>query len=75
MSRRENKSKKVKSRRDKKRERALSCLSLIPDNTFQSPQDRGYGECPCPKNCTLHGECLLCVAYHGRKGMLPRCER
>jgi len=27
-----------------------------------SPVERGYDECPCPKDCELHGECHLCVA-------------
>ena len=70
-----NKSKKAKNKRDKKREKALSFVMNIPDDTLQSPWDRGYSECACPKKCTLHGECLLCVAYHTRKCQLPHCEK
>jgi len=47
----------------------------VPDGTPASPQARGFPDCPCPKECTLHGECKLCVAYHARKHALPRCER
>jgi hypothetical protein len=70
-----NKSKKAKNKRDKKREKALSFVMNIPDDTLQSPWDRGYSECPCPKKCTLHGECLLCEAYHTRKCQLAHCEK
>lgn len=63
------------SRRDKKHESALAYVSNISENVLASPLERGYEECPCPKKCTLHGECLLCLAYHSRKGALPRCER
>ena len=69
------KPKRLANRRDKKRETAFSCVSNISENVLASPVERGYEECPCPKKCTLHGECLLCVAYHSRKGALPRCER
>ena len=62
-------------RLDKKRERATAALSLVPSGTPASPQARGFETCPCPKDCTLHGECLLCVAYHARKDALPRCQR
>ena len=75
MSRKEKKSLKQKNKRDKKREKALSFVMNIPEDTLQSPQERDYNECPCPKNCTLHGECLLCVAYHAQKNQRPRCER
>ncbi|MEJ2052429.1 MAG: hypothetical protein P8X42_00800 [Calditrichaceae bacterium] len=70
-----NNSLKRKRQRDKKRERAISFLSKIAENTASSPAERGFDECPCTKKCTLHGECLLCVAYHARKNMLPECER
>jgi len=63
------------SKGDKKRAIASAHLLLVPAGTKASPQERGYVECPCPKNCGLHNECRLCVAYHGRKGGLPRCER
>jgi hypothetical protein len=61
--------------KDKKRIIALSYQHLITAETPANPQQRNFGECPCPKKCTLHGECHLCVAYHGRKKKLPRCER
>lgn len=61
--------------RDKKRVAAMAYVSSIPDSVPASPRERGFDACPCPKNCTLHSECRLCVAYHGRKGALPRCER
>ena len=63
------------ARQDKKRAIAMAHLSDIPDNVPATPGERGYDVCPCPKKCTLHGECRLCTAYHGRKGALPRCER
>jgi hypothetical protein len=62
-------------RRDRKREVALAHMDCIPSGTSGTPRERGYEECPCPKKCTLHGECLLCVAYHGRKHAPPRCQR
>ena len=71
MSRNDKYSTKV----SKKRTIALSYLHIIPPATLAFPQERGYVECPCTKNCILHGECKLCVAYHARKGKLPRCER
>jgi hypothetical protein len=64
-----------KDKRDKKREVAMAHMDCIADGTLATPKERGYEECPCPKKCTIHGECLLCVAYHGRKHALPRCER
>jgi hypothetical protein len=60
---------------DKKREIATNYLHLITSEMFATPSERGYTECPCQKECTLHGECHLCIAYHGRKNKLPRCER
>lgn len=62
-------------RKDRKREKAEAGLAGAPADTPATPQARGFGECPCPKRCTLHGECLLCAAYHGRKHGLPRCLR
>jgi len=53
----------------------MAHLSEIPDSVPATLRERGHDACPCPKNCTLHGECRLCTAYHGRKGALPRCER
>jgi hypothetical protein len=64
-----------RERRDRKREIALAHMDCVAEGTPATPQERGFNECPCPKRCTLHGECLLCVAYHGRKRKLPRCER
>ena len=60
---------------DKKRTIALSYKHLITAETPATPQERNFLECPCPKKCTLHGECFLYVAYHRRKNILPRCER
>ena len=62
-------------RSDKRRTIASAHLASIPADTLVAPVDRGFDECPCPKRCTLHGECRLCVAYHSRKGKPPRCER
>ena len=64
-----------RDRPDRKRESAVASLALVPAGTVKTPGDRGFADCPCPKDCTLHGECELCVAYHARKGALPRCER
>ena len=61
--------------RDKKRDVATAHLALVPSGTPATPEARGYGECPCPKECTLHGECGLCVAYHAREQVLPSCQR
>ena len=61
--------------RDKKRAIATAHLVDVPESALATPDERGYEACPCPKKCSLHGECRLCVAYHGRKGALPRCER
>jgi hypothetical protein len=60
---------------DKKRAIASAHLGLVQAGTPAKPEERGFIECPCPKDCTLHGECHLCVAYHSRKGALPRCQR
>jgi len=65
----------TRDRADRKREAALAHLRLVPTRTLATPAARGYVECPCPKRCTLHGECELCVAYHARRGLPPRCER
>lgn len=62
-------------KRDKKREIALAHMTCVAESTLATPQERGYEECPCPKKCTIHGEYLLCAAYHGRKHALPRCAR
>jgi hypothetical protein len=60
---------------DKKRAIAEMHLSSVAEDAPATPQARGFTECPCPKKCPIHGECRLCVAYHGRKGANPRCER
>ena len=61
--------------KDKKRKIAMAHLYLITEDMPASPQLRNFTECPCPKDCTLHGDCHLCIVYHGRKNKLPRCER
>jgi len=63
------------NRPDKKRAIAVAHLALVPAGTKTSPESRGFSSCPCTKNCTIHGECALCVAYHARKHAQPRCER
>jgi hypothetical protein len=60
---------------NKKRAIAEAHLAGVPPGTPETPAARGFAGCPCPKDCPLHGECLPCVAYHGRKGKRPRCER
>ena len=60
---------------DKKRTLAEAYLPNVPADQPPTPQARGFEACPCPKECTLHGECLLCVAYHARSERLPRCLR
>ena len=64
-----------RARKPKKRLVAEAHLSIVPEGTPGSPAERGFAECPCTEDCVLHGECLLCVAYHGRKNRLPRCQR
>lgn len=61
--------------KDKRRVIASKYLYLIKSTMPATPQERGYEDCPCQKKCTLHGECHLCIAYHGRKNKLPYCER
>ncbi len=65
----------TRDRTDKRRAIARANLGLVPVATPATPAARCYAQCPCPKRCALHGECELCVAYHARKGALPRCER
>lgn len=60
---------------DRKRTVAEEHLHRVATDEPATPQARGYEECPCPKDCTLHGECHLCVAYHARNDALPRCLR
>jgi hypothetical protein len=59
----------------KKVARARAALNVVPSGTAATPAERGFAECPCTEDCPLHGSCLLCTAYHGRKSRLPRCER
>jgi hypothetical protein len=64
------------ARADRKRVTAASFLYLVAAGEAASPQDRGFATCPCTKDCPLHGECRLCVAYHaGRRDEQPRCVR
>lgn len=62
-------------KKDKKRIIALAHQYIVTAEMLATPQERNFETCPCPKECTLHGECHLCIAYHGRKNKLPRCER
>ena len=62
------------ARADRKRATAEGFLSLVAAGEAASPQARGFAVCPCTKDCPLHGECHLCVAYHaGRRDESPRC--
>jgi hypothetical protein len=58
-----------------KRAAAEANLSAVPAGEPVTPRARGFEACPCPKDCTLHGECLLCVSFHARRGEQPRCLR
>ncbi len=58
-----------------KRAAAEAHLASLPAGEPATPQQRGFETCPCPKDCTLHGECLLCVSFHGQRGAQPRCLR
>jgi hypothetical protein len=58
-----------------KRTTAEAYLSAVPGGEPTKPQARGFEACPCPKDCTLHGECLLCVSFPARRGAQPRCLR
>ncbi len=61
---------------DRKRAIAEGFLSLVAAGEPASPQARGFSTCPCTKDCTLHGDCLHCVAYHaGRRNEQPRCKQ
>jgi hypothetical protein len=63
------------TKQDKRLAIATAHLGDLPAGVPSTPAERGFDSCPCPKDCTLHGSCRLCVAYHGWKGRLPRCER
>jgi hypothetical protein len=58
-----------------KRATAEAHLAAVSTGEPATPQARGFDACPCPKDCTLHGECLLCVSFHGHRGEQPRCLR
>ena len=58
-----------------KRATAEAHLSAVASGELATPQARGFDTCPCPKDCTLHDECLLCVSFHGHRGEQPRCLR
>ena len=62
-------------KQDKRLALATAHLADLPAGIPSTPAERGFDLCPRPKDCILHGSCHLCVAYHGRKGCLPRCER
>ena len=63
------------ARHERRRALAAENLAAVPADEPATPQARGFAECPCPKDCGLHGDCLLCVAYHLRRGDPPRCAR
>jgi hypothetical protein len=63
------------TQQDKRLAIAAAHLSNLPAGVPSTPGERGFDSWPCPKDCTLHGSCHLCVAYHARKDRLPRCER
>jgi hypothetical protein len=62
-------------RQEKKRAIAVSHLADLAPGTPATPAERGLEACPCPGSCILHGQCLLCTAFHGRKGRLPVCMK
>jgi hypothetical protein len=63
------------ARHERRRALATENLDAVPAGEAATPQERGFAACPCPKDCALHGDCLLCVAYHLRRGDPPRCAR
>lgn len=67
--------KKEDEKKPKKQIIAEKYLHLVSDSVETTPEARGFSTCPCPKTCTIKGDCRLCTAYHARKGKLPRCER
>ena len=60
---------------DRKRTIAMAHLADLDAGVPATPEERGLAACPCPGNCILHGQCLLCTAFHGRKGRLPMCMK
>ena len=63
------------ARADRKRATAEASLSLVAAGEPASPEARGFGACPCTKECVLHGDCQPCVAFHAGRGERPRCDR
>jgi hypothetical protein len=59
----------------KKRAAAEADLSLVAAGAPATPEARGLAACTCTKDCTLHGDCLPCVAFHAGRGERPRCDR
>ena len=47
-----------------------NCSSTNPACQHNSSID-----CPCPKDCSRHGKCCICVAHHREHGKLPVCLR
>ncbi|MCK5147746.1 hypothetical protein KAR48_13390 [bacterium] len=31
--------------------------------------------CPCPADCSRHGDCKACIAYHKKRGDQTCCDR
>jgi len=31
--------------------------------------------CPCPADCSRHGQCKVCIAFHHDRGQLTFCEQ
>jgi hypothetical protein len=60
---------------DKKRSIAEANLTLVAAGEPATPEARGFAACTCTKDCTLHGDCLPCVAFHASRGERPRCDR
>ena len=54
---------------------ATAALNLLPATTLATPLERGLSDCPCKKDCGLHGDCRLCVAFHLTSNELPKCQR
>ena len=60
---------------DGKRVVAVQHVGDVPADCPECPEDRGFGECPCPDDCSIQGECRLCTAFHLQQGRLPFCQR
>jgi hypothetical protein len=74
-ARRVRKAEKRAAKADEKRATAEAGLSLVAADEPATPEARGFADCPCPKDCTLHRDCLSCVAFHAGRRELPRCVR